>query len=167
MAGSDLSEWTVREVLDRMAAERPDPAAGSAAALAAALGAALVEKAARLSRRHLEDADRLVAQCEALRTRALALAEADASAVAEMSKAVRPASYDEARGPASEGTVDDAIAVPREIGELAAEVDRLAAHLGEHGNPRLRADARAAHHLTEAAAATASAIVRSNEGLLD
>jgi methenyltetrahydrofolate cyclohydrolase len=167
MAESDLSGLPVHALLELMASARPDPAAGSAAALSAALAAALVGKAARLSRRHLDDAERLAEQADDLRGRALRLGQADAEAVASMGAKVRPASQDDARGAAARDSVADAIAVPREIGEVAAEVDRLAALLGEHGNPRLRADAQAAHHLAEAAARSSRAIVRSNEGLLD
>jgi formiminotetrahydrofolate cyclodeaminase len=151
MTEGDLSGLPVHALLEQMASARPDPAAGSAAALSVALAAALVGKSARLSRRRLDDADRLAEQADALRVRALRLGQADAEAVASMVRT----------GP-TEGT--DAIAVPQEIGEVAAEVDRLAAHLGEHGNPRLRADAQAAHHLAEAAARTSRAIVRSNRG---
>lgn len=168
MAEPDLSDLTVRDLLESMSAShRPDPAAGTAAALAAAMAAALAGKAARLSRRHLDDADGLVAEADALRERALSLAMADASAVAAMGAAVQPASSDEARSRTARDSVADAIAVPRDIGELAADVKRLATHLGDHGNPRLRADAQAACHLADASAATADAIVRSNEGLLD
>jgi methenyltetrahydrofolate cyclohydrolase len=167
MAEPDLSELTVRGLLEAMAAQRPAPAAGSAAAVAVAMGAALVGKAARLSRRHLDDSEEMVERADALRDRALGLAEADAAAVAAMGHAVRPARSDEAHGREARDTVADAVAVPREVGEVAAEVGRLATEVGEHGNPRLRADAQAAKHLVDAAAATADAIVRSNEGLLD
>jgi formiminotetrahydrofolate cyclodeaminase len=153
MAQSDLRDLPVHALLELMASARPDPAAGSAAALSVALAAALLGKTARLSGRHLDDAERLAGQADDLRVRAVRLGQADAEAVTSMVAA--------ARGP---GT--DAMAVPREIGEVAAEVDRLAAHLGEHGNPRLRADAQAAHHLAEAAARASRAILRSNEKLL-
>lgn len=166
MAEADLSAQTLHGLLEQMAAERPDPAAGTAAAIAAALAAALVGKAARLSRRHLDDADRLAEQADVLRGRAVRLGEADARAVASMGARARPASQDDAHGRAARESVSDAIAVPREIGEVAADVDRLAARLGEHGNPRLHADAEAAHHLATAATRTVQAIVRSNEGLL-
>jgi formiminotetrahydrofolate cyclodeaminase len=166
MGERDLADQSLHDLLGLMASARPDPAAGSAAAVAAALGAALVGKAARLSHRHL-DAEGLADQADGLRMRAMELGEADARVVASMGAKVRPASHDDARGSVARGSVSDAIAVPREIGEVAAEVSRLAAYLGEHGNPRLHADAEAAHHLAEAATRTAEAIVRSNEGLLD
>jgi len=167
MDRAGLSGQTVQALLESMASARPDPAAGSAAALTAAMGAALVTKAAGLSRRHLEHADLLAEQAEGLRIRALALAEEDASAVAHMGAAVRPSAADAARGQEVRATVADAIAVPRQIGEVAAEVGDLAAQLGRHGNPRLQADAEAARHLADAAAATAAAIVRSNQDLLE
>ena len=121
MAEPDLSEQTLHGLLEQMAAERPDPAAGTAAAIAAALAAALVGKAARLSRRHLDDADRLAEQADVLRGRAVRLGEADARAVASMGAKARPASQDDALDRAARESVSDAIDVPREIGEVATE----------------------------------------------
>ncbi|HEX2175027.1 MAG TPA: cyclodeaminase/cyclohydrolase family protein [Nocardioidaceae bacterium] len=167
MTKSELSTQTVQDLLAAVAAGQPAPAAGSAAAVTAALAAALAAKGARLSGRYLDDADRLVVRADELRTRALRLAEADADAIAAMGAAVRPASEDAPHDSTARDTVDDAIAVPREIGVLAAEVGELAVRLGEQGNPRLQADAAAAGHLADAAARTAAAIVRSNEGLRD
>lgn len=134
-----------------MASRRPGPAAGSAAALATAAGAALLGKTARLSHRQLDDADALADAADALRARALALTAEDAAGVAETLSS-------SAGGPA------DRSAVPRQIGGVAAAVGQLAGRLAERGNPRLHADAVAAGHLAAAASATVDAIVRSNEG---
>lgn len=169
MPEANLSTQSLAEFLERVSRDRPSPAAGSAAAVTAALGAALVGKAARLSGRHMDDAEQLAAEADDLRARALRLAEEDARAVANMSARVRPAS-EEAKVPADStagDTVDDAIAVPREIGEVAGTIAALARKLDAHGNPRLRADAVAAHRLADAAQQSADAIVRSNEGLQD
>ncbi|MDQ4084993.1 MAG: cyclodeaminase/cyclohydrolase family protein, partial [Actinomycetota bacterium] len=80
MGEGEVSSRAVHALLDVMGSARPDPAAGSAAALTAALAAALVGKAARLSRRHLDDADALAERADALRRRALELGDADAEA---------------------------------------------------------------------------------------
>jgi len=151
MSHDGLTGRPVDAVLELMAAARPDPAAGTAAAVSVALAAALAGKTARLSGRHLGDAEEAAEEADALRRRALELAEADAEAVAAMGASGNPA--------------PEVIDVPTEIGEVATRVLGLASHLSEHGNPRLRADAEAAHHLAEAAARTTRAIARSNEGL--
>jgi methenyltetrahydrofolate cyclohydrolase len=159
-----LSEHTLQELLTAMAAGRPDPAAGSAAALGTAMGAALVAKAARLSQRHTDDAEAMAAHADELWQRGLHLAEADAAAIAVMGAEVRPAS-DPGEVAASRPSLDDAITVPTEIRALAEEVVMLADTLHERGNPRLRVDADAARLLAAAAGRVATAIVRSNEDL--
>jgi methenyltetrahydrofolate cyclohydrolase len=151
VAHDDLAGLPVDVVLDLMAQARPAPAAGSAAALAVAIAAALIGKTARLSARHLAEAGELAREADDLRRRALGLAQADAEVVAAMTTAGTPA--------------PDAIDVPTEIGEVATRVQHLASHLGERGNPRLHADAEAAHHLAEATVRATRAIVRSNEEL--
>lgn len=150
--GQDPVSWagmSVEGFLERMS-RSPAPAAGSAAAVAVGMAAALVGKAARRSRRHL-DADALARMADALRERALHLAGADAAAVTVMTSS-------------GTGVPPEAVAVPREIGELATEVARLAAQLREHGNPDLLADAVAAQHLAAAAGAATEAILISNVG---
>src|SRR5262249_60092763 len=68
------------EFLDALAAARPDPGGGSAAALAVALAAALCAMTAELSARHLAQAPRLAADSRELLRRAAPLAQADADA---------------------------------------------------------------------------------------
>lgn len=148
-----VTEDSVRELLAKMSSGAPGPSAGSAAGLVTAVAAALVAKTARLSRRQLgdadADADERAAAAEALRDRALTLAEDDAAGVRAMltSGADAPA---------------DPSAVPAHIGEVAAAVGRLADLLVEQGNPRLHADAVAAGQLAAAAGASIEAILRSN-----
>lgn len=161
-----LQHLPLSEFLAQMSATTPGPAAGSAAAMAVGMAAALTAKTARLSIRHLQDADGLARAADRWRERASELAGADASNVTAM---LTP---DPSRGPGSPHSTDppghgcparpDPSTIPRQIGELAGEVARLAARLSELGNPRLRADALAARHLAEAAGAAVEAIVRSN-----
>src|SRR5699024_6148850 len=100
--------------------------------------------------RRSSDLERAAA-AEALRDRAITLAEADAAGVRAMltSGADAPA---------------DPSAVPAQIGEVAAAVGRLADLLVEQGNPRLHADAAGAGQLAAAAGASIDAILRSNQG---
>lgn len=136
-------------LLEEMASGEPGPSAGSAAGVATATAAALVAKTARLSGRQLGDAEERAAAADALRERAHALADADARGVRAMLTAAPDAPADPS-------------AIPREIGEVADAVGRLAADLAAHANPRLRADAAAAGHLAAAARAVIDGIVRSN-----
>lgn len=126
------------------------PASGSASAAAVAMAAALVAKVATRSA-DLDDAAGMVERAESVRRRALELVEADHEAVTEMLARRSP-------GPA-------AIAVPREIGELAQTVQRMARALEIGGNPHLIADAIGARVLAGAAAQATQAILRSNSPL--
>lgn len=148
-----LPGTTVAGLLERMSAA-PAPAAGSAAAVTAGMAAALVGKAARRSRRHLDDADALARTADGLRERALVLAGDDVAAVTAMVSS-------------DAGLPPEAVAVPREIGGLAEEVAGLAERLCELGNPNLHADAVSARHLADAARAATDAILRSNLGPSD
>src|SRR5262249_28158104 len=78
--GAGYLDIRVGEVLDALAAARPDPGGGSAAALAVALAAALCAMTAELSARHLAQAPRLAADSRELLRRAAPLAQADADA---------------------------------------------------------------------------------------
>lgn len=132
-------------VFTRAIARQSAPASGSAAAVAVAMAAALAQKVAERSE---GSARGLAAQLEPARRRALELAEADAAAVTEMLARRVPGAA--------------AIAVPEEIGELAARVRAVAVELENTGNPALLADASGARHLAEAGEAMARAILRSN-----
>lgn len=141
----------LRGFLDQMSSETPGPSAGSAAGVTAAMGAALAAKTARLSHQSVADAAAVSDAAVKLRTRALALAEADAEVVRATLSSVGDA-------------VADPSAVPVEIGEVAEAVAEIADQLAGRGNPRLHADAVAAGHLAAAARAMVQAIVESNTG---
>ncbi len=57
----------------------------------------------------------------------------------------------------------EAIEVPRRIGELAEELGTIAERLATSGKPFVRVDARGALELTTAAIAAAEAIIAANE----
>src|SRR5690625_3588087 len=100
---ASIEQTTIEHFTAGMAAESA-PASGSAAALAVAMSAALVEKVARRSP-GLRGGEAGGAAAQ-IRRRALELAGADVAAVTEMIGQREP--------------VPAAIAVPREIGDLAA-----------------------------------------------
>jgi formiminotetrahydrofolate cyclodeaminase len=144
------------ELLAGIAAETRAPAGGSVAAIVVALAAALVAKAARLSRTSWRHAPGAVAQAEALRARVMPLAEADAAAYAEAIAAL------EARDPGLGEALSRAAQVPLVIAAAAADVASLAKSVAEEGDPNTRGDAAAAAVFAHAAAQAAAHLVEIN-----
>jgi len=158
-------DMRVGEFLDELAAARPAPGGGSAAALAVALAAALCAMTAELSARQLARAPQLAEESRALLLRAAPLAQADADAYGGVLAARRAPGT----GPASrqrEERVSAALAraceVPLEVAELGGRVAALAADITDRGNPAVRGDALAAAQLAAAAAQSAAALVQIN-----
>ena len=148
--------------LDELEAPAPSPCGGSAAAVAAAMGAALVTMVARASTAW-PDATGVATQARALRTRLLALADEDAEAFGAVLAAMReldgsPEQRDFALGTA----LLRAAEVPLRIAESAADVAELAALTAAEGSPHLRADATAAAALAEASTRAAAHLVDIN-----
>jgi len=154
----------VGEFLDELAAARPDPGGGSAAALAVALAAALCAMTAELSARHLAHALRLAADSRGLLRRAAPLAQADADAYSGVLAALRAPG--QPTGRAREERVSAALAraseVPLEVADIGDRVAALAAEIADQGNPSVRGEALAAARLAAAAAQAAASLVRIN-----
>jgi methenyltetrahydrofolate cyclohydrolase len=173
-----------------MAAGKPAPAGGSAAALTVAQAAALCAKTARLSARQLnaDRADQLTTEADRIRTTAVGLVDQDARAYGGVIEHARKAAAarrnadaraaDAAADPADPADAEDdrvselmaslarmlsrAADVPMEIVELAAQVAGIAAPLAAVGNPALRGDAVAAALLAQAGARAAATLVAIN-----
>jgi formiminotetrahydrofolate cyclodeaminase len=163
MAG--LAHQQLAALLDEFGSASPAPGGGSAAALTCALGAALVEMAARieLSRgdgAHLAEGelDRMVE----LRRHALVLAEAELSAYAPVLDARRLPASDPVRPGRIAEALDQASRGPLDIAETAAEVAELGERIAGAAEPAVRGDALTGVVLAEAAAASAAALVRVN-----
>jgi methenyltetrahydrofolate cyclohydrolase len=162
-----FSSQTVDELLATVAAETPAPGGGSVAAIVTGLAASLAAMAARLSREHWEDAAGAVAQAEALRVRALPLADEDARAYESVLVALRRLPNElepEARDAAIGQALSRAADVPLAIAETALDVGALAAELAERGNPNLRGDAATAVLLAEASVRATANLVEINLG---
>jgi formiminotetrahydrofolate cyclodeaminase len=157
-------DMRVGEFLDELAAARPAPGGGSAAALTVALAAALCAMTAELSTRQLAEAPQLAAESRGLLRRAAPLAQADADAYGGVLAARREPG--QPGGPPREERVSAALArasgVPMEVAELGDRVAALAADVASRGNPAVRGDALAAAQLAAAAAQTAAALVQIN-----
>jgi methenyltetrahydrofolate cyclohydrolase len=163
---SGFSSRTVGAFCDGVAAETPAPGGGSVAAVVTAFAASLTAMAARFSSEQWEDAAGAVAQAEALRARALPLADEDTKAyesylaALHLPKELEPAARDAAIGEALSRAAD----VPLQIAETALDVASLAAELAERGNPNLRGDAATAALLGEAAVRATANLVEINLG---
>ena len=155
---------TVEKLLDELARETPVPGGGPAAAIVAAAAAALTAMAARASRGSWEDAGAVVAQAEALRARAVQLAEEDADALEAFlaERAAPVAERVETRDFRLGRTLHRAAEVPLAIVETASDVALLAHHAANHCPAEVRADAIAAAYLAQGAAGAAAHLVEVN-----
>jgi len=156
----------VEAFLDELAARQRIPGAGTAAAVAAAMGAALVTRAARYSAASWPGADAAEAQAETLRERVLGLRtelEAtfdDALRALDEPRDPNPERRDFALGVALESSVEPLL----KLSEASADVAMLAADVAERGEQELRADVIVAATLAESAARAAAVLVASNLG---
>ncbi|MBO0873939.1 MAG: cyclodeaminase/cyclohydrolase family protein [Pseudonocardia sp.] len=154
------ADATVGGFLEALAARRPAPSGGAAAALTLAMAAALTAMAARFSRS--DELAGLSEPADELRARLLELADADAAVYAEVLAAGRDRA---ARAEAWRAATE----VPLEMARRGAEVAVLAARLAAEGNQNLVGDARAAVLLAEAGVRAAAELVGINvrQGQLD
>jgi formiminotetrahydrofolate cyclodeaminase len=158
----------VSTFLEALAAGRPAPGGGSAAALVVAQSAALCAMAARLSGRQLttERAQLLTSDGDKIWRAAASLITLDAQAYLRVIEATRAA---KATTPGTPGTAEAVAAalshateVPMRLVELAVESAKLARELAANGDRVLRGEAITAGLLAEAGAAAAAALVRIN-----
>jgi methenyltetrahydrofolate cyclohydrolase len=159
----ELLDLPLREFVDRLAAEEPAPASGSAAALLVTMAAALVAKVARGSPDWLA-AGAAVAQAEKLRKRTSSLAQADADAYEEALAALRlPKGLEkQVRDMAIGGMLGRTIEVLLAIADAGADVATLAAVAVERGSLERRPDAVAAAVLADAGTRAATYLVEVN-----
>lgn len=158
---------TVDGFLELVASREPAPGGGAVAALTAAAAAALAAMAARFAG-DLADAADLASRADALRARAGRLADDDALAYSAVLAAYRrPDSESTARREAIGAALSDATDVPLAVVGCAREVGRVAVLLAAKGNPNLRGDAVTAVLLADAAARSATYLVRCNVTLGD
>jgi formiminotetrahydrofolate cyclodeaminase len=162
-AGSapELEQLSVDDLLDAIEAPAPSPCGGSAAALAAAMGASLVALVARQSPAWT-DARGVAAQAAALRARLVTLAAEDVRAYAAAVQALSAAGEGESRDHLLGLALSHAADVPLAIARTAADVAELAALAAVHGKDGLKPDAATAATLAEAASRSAARLVEVN-----
>ncbi|WP_051341731.1 cyclodeaminase/cyclohydrolase family protein [Pseudonocardia spinosispora] len=154
-----FADLTVAEFLDALAARRPAPSAGAAIGVSLAMAAALAAMVARYSGSGFAD---LAEQADGLRHQAIALADADSAAYAEVLRArAAPAGRPARTGLVSEA-MKSATEVPCALARLGVEVMALCVRLALEGNPNLTGDARTAAFQASSAVTSATDLVRIN-----
>ena len=150
----------------------PYPGGGAVAALVAALAASLAAAAADRSRTEWEEAGGARAQAQALRRRAIELAEHDAAAYATARDALAHSRLEPGVGSATQEqatrdwrlgvAVEKAAGPPLELAATAADIAELAAVIATRGASDVRADAVIAAMLAAAATRAAAQLVQIN-----
>ncbi|MDO8535527.1 MAG: cyclodeaminase/cyclohydrolase family protein [Candidatus Omnitrophota bacterium] len=123
---------SVENYLNDLAAKKPAPGGGSAAALNAAIGAGLMSMAAN----YTDGAEDILKKTEYARNRLQALIDADIEAYGRLSKVTR-----ECKDPAKLETVyREAASVPYEVCNISAECLKLCGELAGRANKKLITD---------------------------
>ena len=172
--GVGFGASTVEGFLDRLASEDATPGGGSAAAVAAATGAALVAMVARLTegKKGYEDVSprmaEIVKAADAARATLLSLADRDTAAFDGVMAAFRMRKETDAeradRAAAIQAAFREAAAVPAEVARRAGDLLPSAVEVIRTGNANAASDGLAAAHLLFAGVQTALANVAINLG---
>lgn len=169
---SRLCDLSIEEFLTTLADATPAPGGGSAAALAGALGSALVSMVARLTlgrERYAgvqEEMARVRDHADALRRRLSALIDADTAAYGKVIAAYKlPKDTETAivrRIEAIQRALKEAAEVPLEVAAACADVLGLASQVAAFGNKNAGSDAAVAALLAHAGLKGAARNVRIN-----
>ena len=167
-----LRSEPLEDVLEAIAAKRPTPGGGAAAAILAALGAATARMTLNYSigrkslAQHAPLHDRAAAELEKLSRDALRLMDADAAAYAKLNALWKLPEHDARRTREFPAAVDKAIAAPMQAARGAVELLRILDGLRGATNEQLNSDFAIAAISTEAAARAAAWNVRINLPLI-
>jgi methenyltetrahydrofolate cyclohydrolase len=163
---------TLTEFADALGSEQTAPGGGSASALAGALGGALAEMVARLTfgrakyAAYQEEMAAVEDKGELLKTRLLALVDADTTAYNRIVDAYKLPKETDAqkvqRTAAVQSALRVATEVPLTIAEACAEVLDLTIQVAEHGNRTAASDAAVGALLAHAGLLGAAHNVRIN-----
>ena len=151
----ELLRSSVRQLLDDVGARTTAPGGGAVTGVVVALAGALATMCGRFADGHSVSAG---GRAEELQIRAASLAEADPIVYAAYVRARR----EQLDAATVSAALDEAVRVPLEIAEVAAELVQIASELARSGNPRLRGDAMTALFLAAAATRSAAALVCEN-----
>ena len=145
---------SINKYLNDLAARKPAPGGGSAAALSAAVGVSLMSMVCNFTignpkYKAVEDeAKEILKKCEAARQDLEKLIDEDVEAYGKLSKAMKESSKD---GKMLDDSYKDALKSPFEICKIAADCLKLCGRLAEIGNANLVTDTAIAAILLEGA----------------
>jgi formiminotetrahydrofolate cyclodeaminase len=171
-----LISLTLTEFADALGSDQTAPGGGSAAALAGALGGALAVMVARLTlgrakyAAHQDEMAVVEVRADLLKTRLLALVDADTAAYNQVTAAYKLPKDTDAqkaeRTAAIQAAFRAATEAPLATAEACAEVLALAGQVAAHGNRNAASDAAVAALLAHAGLRGAVRNVRINLGSL-
>ena len=171
-----LTDVSINQFLDDLASSKPAPGGGSVAALAGALGAALLSMVGNLTigKKKYEDVQEeitaLVARTEKLRRELTFLLEEDVRVYTELSQIMKmPRETDEQKA-SREKSMDKALkaaaGVPMKVAETCVSVMDLCGIVAEKGNVNAVSDAGVGVLLAEAGLKSAALNVYINLGYI-
>jgi formiminotetrahydrofolate cyclodeaminase len=171
-----LTNLTLTEFTDALCSDGMAPGGGSAAALAGALGGALAVMVTRLTlgrakyAAHQDEMAVVEVRADLLKTKLLALVDADTAAYNQVAAAYKLPKDTDAQKVARAAVVQSAFRtateVPLATAEACAEVLTLAGQVAAHGNRNAASDAAVAALLAHAGLRGAVRNVRINLGSL-
>jgi methenyltetrahydrofolate cyclohydrolase len=171
-----LVSLTLVEFADALGSDQTAPGGGSASALAGALAGALAVMVARLTlgrtryAAHQDEMALVEAKADRLKTKLLALVDADTAAYNQVTEAYKLPKDTDAqkaeRAAAIQAAFRAATDVPLATAEACAEVLVLAGQVAAHGNRNAASDAAVAALLAHAGLRGAARNVRINLGSL-
>ncbi len=169
-----LAEKPISQFMDELASSAPAPGGGSVAALAGAMGAALVSMVCNLTVGKKKYADveeeikAILGQSESLRQELMNLLEEDVAAYTKVSEAMKmPRETEEQkaiREEALEKALKEATKVPLRVAEACVKVMDLCRPVAEKGNINAVSDAGVAVVMAEAGLRSAALNVLINLG---
>jgi len=169
-----LAEKPISQFMDELASSAPAPGGGSVAALAGAMGAALVSMVCNLTVGKKKYADveeeikAILGQAESLRQELMGLLEEDVAAYTRVSEAMKmPRDTEEQkaiREEALEKALKEATKVPLRVAEACVKVMDLCRPVAEKGNINAVSDAGVAVVMAEAGLRSAALNVLINLG---
>lgn len=172
-----LSNVTLGSFLDELASASPAPGGGSAAALAGALGAALVAMVCRLTigRKSYQDVsaelEAILPRAEERRQELIQLMDADAEAYQRVIAAYKLPKENDADKASRAVVIQEALKVaaqvPLQIARACADVLTMSATVAGKGNKNAASDAGAGALLAEAGLRAAIMNVEINLGLIE
>lgn len=160
-----IKKQTIEKFLDEVSSKAPTPGGGAAAAMAGAIGAALVGKVARLTKENPEVL-KIAEKADKLRSELLELSDKDCQAYDEAAKAYRLPKKSQIRKEKIQEVLKNAAEVPMETAKKSFEVLNLASFVARDGNQNAASDARCAIELATAAIYGALENVRINLALI-